>query len=266
MDKREKKELRKDYRKLIKDLNLTPDQVAFLLTQYVDEDFIIGIHNTMAGYDNIFKQGLRNQNSQYKNTDELANTINYNDKIWTLLAYANLQQSVGYRQSIILKIPKKVFSQEQGIFEELPDGFYGIPSQFIVGAFEDGQVIENEKYDREYSNPEAGKISQGESVVYRNKQERADLFMEEYNRFYNSRRSRFSKFIKRIFGGKKEKTLMLESGEEQEKENDEEKVDEKSRAAKYREEYRNPIDEQSIIKRVKEDSAEKSIQPEVKEK
>lgn len=89
-------------------------------------------------------------------------------------------------------------------------------------------------------------------MTYQNKQEQTDLFMEEYNRLYNSIGNRVSKFIKRIFGGKKEKTLMLESGEEQEKESGAEQVDEKSRATKYKEQYYNPIDEQSIVKRLDE--------------
>lgn len=97
MDKKGKKQVRKQFRELIKNLDLTPDQVAFLLTQYADEDFVIGIHNTRAGYENILNAGLRNQNSQYQNTNEIANTVNYNDSLWPLLLYANSQQAVGSR-------------------------------------------------------------------------------------------------------------------------------------------------------------------------
>lgn len=256
MDKKQLKQRKKEYRKLAAELNLTSEQIAFLLAQYTDNDCIIGIHNTIYGYENIFRVGLYNQNSSGLNTAELSNTVNYNDSLDALLKYINMQQELESGQSIILKIPKKVFEQDQGIYEKLPDGVYGIPSEFIVGTFENKEIIKNEKYDKSYNNPNADKNNPSEHVIYCNKLEQADLFMEEYNRVHTSLKSRFKNFIQKFTQRKKDNQLLLESGEVEDKEH----IDEKSRAELYKKQYANPINEKEIIKKMNANKDEQTRQ------
>ncbi|MBR0350453.1 MAG: hypothetical protein IJH76_01290 [Clostridia bacterium] len=212
MDKKQLKHMKREYKKLAKELSLTSEQVSFLLEQYMDSDYVIGIHNTSISYESFFEAGLHNQTSTGQDSHELSNTINYNDLIYALLLYVNSQQQTKNGQSLIVKIPKKVFENEQGIFEKLPDGIYGIPSQFIVGSIGNGDVIENEKYDPAYNNPNAEKSELSEHVQYWDKQEQADLFFGAYKKVHSSLKDKFVSFIKRITGQKKEDKLLLGSG------------------------------------------------------
>ena len=251
MDKTEKNR-RSEFRELSKKMNLTPDQVSFLLTQYADEDCVIGIHNTRGiGHETFFDTGLRNQTSMYDESNDLTNTVNYSDNLWTLLAYSNLNQNVPGNLSILLKIPKKVLEKENGIFEKLPDGFHGIPTQFIVGAFEGENVFENENYDKNYYNENAIKIEDNTKFHYFEKEKDTKLFMEEYNKSQNSVKDIIKRFIRKITGKDKEEHFLLNSGEEIQE--IDENTTHKNKAAEFRKQQYNPINENDIIKKHEEE-------------
>ena len=254
MDKREKNR-RSEFKELSKKLELTPDQVSFLLTQYGDEDCVIGIHNTWGiGHQAFFNTGLRNQTSMYEESNNLTNTVNYSDNLWTLLAYSNLNQKVPDNLSILLKIPKKVLEEKQGIFEKLPDGFHGIPTQFIVGAFGDGKVFKNENYDKNYYNENATKIEDGLPLHYFEKEKDTNLFIDEYNKSQYTFKDIIKRFIRKITGKDKEEMLLLNSGEENEKTN--ESVSYKNKAAEFRQKQYDSINENDIVKKYEEENRE----------
>lgn len=256
MDKKEKKYREKEYKALIKELSLSPEQVSYLLTQYTDEDCIIGIHN--AKYiprDNFFKTGLRNYTSMDEESNDLSNTVNYSDNLWTLLAYCNLNNESSDNISVILKIPKKVIEKEQGIFERLPDEYYGIPSQFIVGAFENGQVFDNENYDKYYNNENAIKEGENFKVIYNNKIENADLFTKQYNKANETIKDRIKRFFKKITGKNKQEQLLLNSGKDTKQ--IEESTNYKSKAEAFRESLAVPTNGNNNVKRIEEKNIDK---------
>ncbi len=185
----------------------TDEQLEYLIKQYSDMDCVLGIHNTEMGFENIFRIGLRNQTYMYRNADDIANTVHCSRLLSVLAMYPNGDGKERGRTAIILKIPKKVFSHEQGIFETLPDGSYGIPTQFIVGAFTDGKVIENPAYEKEYNNPDALIC---EDPDYENndwdKPIQVKAFRKVYKKFKSiSLRERIARFIERIKRGKQPK-------------------------------------------------------------
>ena len=157
MNKRKKKEnLIQLYKELIPDIDATEEQIQFLLKEYRDNKSIIGIHNTFLNYPSFFDTGLQNYTFLNTKTKDLTNTIMYSDMLASLMVYPNGDGKRREGTAIILKIPKKVFTQEQGILETLKDGKYGIPPQFIRAAFYDGKVIENTaSYDENYESETA---------------------------------------------------------------------------------------------------------------
>lgn len=209
MDKTLLKKYRKLTREFVGRICATDEQIEYLIKQYSDIDCVLGIHNTEADYDNIFNVGLRNQTDMYQNADDLANTVYYSKLLSSLAMYPNGDGKKRGRTAIILKIPKKVFTHEQGIFEILPDGTYGIPTQFIVGAFTEGMVVDNPNYEKSYNNPEALKCNDPD---YNNndadKPIQIDAFEKEYKKYKsNSIVKRVVNFIERIRGRKRQAAM-----------------------------------------------------------
>ena len=169
----------------------------------------MGIHNTsISEYESFFEKGLYNQTSMGKDTDELSNTVMYSDNFMSLMAYPNGDGEKRGETAIILKIPKKVFTHQQGIFETLPDGRYGIPTQFILGAFQNGEVVTNERYDKQYESDIAIKCE--DRINMQDKELHAQTFRKVYAS--KRRKDKIINFIKRITG-RKQKQLSLPEGE-----------------------------------------------------
>lgn len=198
------KNSRRFTRGYMRSIDATEPQLDFLIEQFSDNDCVVGIHNTFLEHENFFKVGLRNQNSLYQKSSDLSNTVYYSKMLITLAIYPNGDGKKREQTAIILKIPKKVFTREQGIFETLPDGSYGIPSQFIVGAFADGNVIQNPKYEKEYNNPDAIKCSDPDDVVQDNKSSiQVEAFKIEYKKYKNSFRNKIARIIENFRNRKK---------------------------------------------------------------
>lgn len=91
-----------------------------------------------------------------KPTLDLSNTVMYNDLILPLMQYANGDGKNRGKTAIILKIPKSVFEEKAGIFEELEDGQYCIPPEFIIGALQE----KNKNYCQNQQNTKQTQIYQ----------------------------------------------------------------------------------------------------------
>ena len=203
------KSLKNLYKDMLYSVDMTQEQLNFLLENYLDEDTIIGIHNTSFDYNSFFRDGLYNQTSMGGNSVELANTIMYTDLLCGLAVYPNGDGNKRGNSAIILKIPKKVFTKEQGIFETLPNKRYGIPSQFIVGAFQGGKVFTNEKYDKEYKNEEAIKCI--DEVIMQDKKMNVKIFHQVYTPKIKRIKQNILNFFKNL--KRKDKKLLLGNGE-----------------------------------------------------
>lgn len=209
MDKETLKKYRELTREFVEHVCATDEQLEYLIKQYSDTDCVLGIHNTEVDYDNIFKVGLQNQTDMGVNADDIANTVYYSKILCSLAMYPNGDGEKRGRTAIIVKIPKKVFTHEQGIFETLPDGSYFIPTQYIVGAFSEGTVVDNPNYQKGYNNPEAIKCDDPD---YNNndvdKPIQIEAFKKEYKRYKSgSIIKRVANFIERIKGRKKQTAL-----------------------------------------------------------
>ena len=254
MDRDAAKRYKSMVREFIEDGNVTAtdEQIRFLTEIYLDEECIVGIHNTRVPSDPILKNGLHNYNSRFEETRDLSNTVMYSNTLIALAMYPNGDGKQRDETAIILKIPKKVFSQEQGIFETLPDGNFGIPTQFIVGAFSDGKIILNPSYQKEYNNPEAIKCENNIDNSDRKTQKK--IFMREYNR--NKRKIFFRGFKDRFT-----KKAALPPGEIQ-KELTEENIEEinggKSLVELYREQLQQGIDTNAMLQQSSSEVEEKS--------
>ena len=208
MDKKLQKKYRELTREYIGHLCATDDQIEYLIKQFSDEDCVIGIHNTGISYENIFKVGLYNQTDGMENSEDLTNTVNYSNLLPVLAMYPNGDGKKRGKTAIILKIPNEVFTHEQGIFEQLQDGCYVIPTQFIVGAFMDGDIIENPNYQKGYENPDAIVCQDPDYCLYdSNKSIQVEVFRKEQKRYRNSLKSRITRFLEKIKSGKDLKKL-----------------------------------------------------------
>ena len=203
--------LKKIYKDVLKNVNATEQQLEFLLQNYIDEDYIIGIHNTLVtDYNCFFINGLHNRTSLGSKVADLSNAVFYDDIFAGLLYYININGKNKNNTSIILKIPKKVFLKEQGIFEELRDGNYGIPPEYIIGAFQGGNVIKNNLYNANYISLNA--INCVDNIVMQNKKINALIFKNFYDKKNNNIKNRFLNFIQSL-KNKNRNQLLLGSGQ-----------------------------------------------------
>jgi len=208
MEKNDHKRYQKYIHKCMKSVDATESQLEFLINQYSDDRSVVGIHNTIWDYESFFSKGLRNQTSMYSNSCELANTVYYSESLISLAMYPNGDGKKRQETAIILKIPKSVFTHEQGIFEALPDGSYGIPSQFIVGAFVNGEVMENPNFQKEYNNPNAVKCNDPDYVTKEKNQDfQIEIFKKEYQRKKSSIKNRLATIIDNLKSRKKQACL-----------------------------------------------------------
>ena len=194
---------------IINDVDMTEEQVHFLLNNYKDEDTIIGIYNTYQNYNDIFEKGIEMQNVKEKETRDLTSTIMYSDNIVSLSLYPI---GTKYKEgtAILLKIPKKVFLKEQGILEYMDNGTFMIPKQFIIGAFNNKEVIENTNYDKDY---DAAKLFKCKNeVVLCDKEILYSCFKKVYAR--NEFIKKIKEFLRKI-GIIRDKLPLLEAPKEE---------------------------------------------------
>ena len=242
MDRETVKRYKDMIREFIEDgsVTATDEQIKFLIDMYLDEDCVVGIHNTNIPSTPILKNGLHNYNSRFEETRDLSNTVMYSGTLIALAMYPNGDGKRREDTAIILKIPNKVFSHEQGIFEMLPDGNFGIPSQFIVGAFSDGKIILNPAYQKDYNNPDAIKCEDEINVSDRKQQKK--IFMREYNR------NKIKTLLSRFKGRFKRKALPpAEEREETIEVKSEEINGGKSLVDLYREQLQQSIDANAML-------------------
>lgn len=198
--KSERKILYEWYKKGKESVDINDSQQRFIKENYLDEDYIIGIHNTDAEYKSFFEKGIFNNTSMGKPTLDLSNTVMYNDLILPLMQYANGDGKNRGKTAIILKIPKSVFEEKTGIFEELEDGQYCIPPEFIIGALQDGKIIRNEEYLQSHTNKQLLKCNN--KITFQNKRLNAEVY-EKVNK--SSLKERIKKFFSK--SNKKQKLL-----------------------------------------------------------
>lgn len=134
-------------------VSLTNQQYYFLKRIYLKDGFKIGLHNTYISANTIFENGLYNQNSMGKDSNDLTNTVFLTSHFINLLPYHDKNNT-----TILLLIPEDVINEKQGLFEYLKNGIWGIPTEFIIGAFEGENLVLNDKYNPLYNNLESTKI------------------------------------------------------------------------------------------------------------
>ena len=210
---------KRDYINITKDLldsiDIKDEQIDYIIRMYADEDTIVGIHNTFKkDTDVYFKNGIMNTNDIGESVSSLSNTVMYTDMLPTLLAYANGDGEKREKTAIVLKIPKKVFEKEQGIFEKLDNGTIVIPPQYITGALQDGHVIENPQYNKDYIPPEDSIMCDKDDIVrYKNKAEniqycrqylQGSIFKRMMNKTLEFFKGRKNKNVKLLGDGRKD--------------------------------------------------------------
>lgn len=194
--KSERKKLYEWYKTGKENVDINKDQQDFIKENYLDEDYIIGIHNTNIEYKPFFEKGILNNTSMGKPTLDLSNTVMYNDLILPLMQYANGDGKNRGKTAIILKIPKSVFEGKTGIFKELEDGQYCIPPEFIIGALQDGKTIRNGAYLQNCTNEKLLKCDN--KVTFQNKRLNAEVYDRTNKPSLKERIKRlFSKFNKK---------------------------------------------------------------------
>ena len=142
-------------------IKLTEEQFEFLKKISLEKGFIVGMHNTgFENLDSFFEIGLyNNRDYLFKETNDLTNTVAYSFGFTVGLGYHSPRFT-----TVLLMIPEEVIEGKKGIFERLNDGGWGIPPEYIVGAFKDMQVFQNPNYNKGYFNQDAKCIDDPEEI------------------------------------------------------------------------------------------------------
>ena len=193
---------------LVEEIILNPKQIDYFIDLYRDNDKILGIHKTLNEYKAFFKKGLFNQNSMNINSDDLSNSIYYSTNLIPLLSYVKESEE----RAIILKIPKDVFTNKQGIIEKDKFGKYYIPTQFIFAAFQDGEIYVNPYYDENYVNEDAIKCWDNQKITDFDRGKQIKNY-RKYEKKY--KRPKISDKIKTFFNKFLKKQKALEEPEEE---------------------------------------------------
>ncbi|MDD6244999.1 MAG: hypothetical protein PUB03_05005 [bacterium] len=150
------------YMKVIKDnidnVRLTEQQFEFLKNLYLTDGKIVGLHNTInRNLQTYFDTGLYNYDRTGKEDLSLSNTVMTSSLLSSLIPY-HVKNT-----TLILAFNEELIKGEPGLYEGLKDGKFGIPSKYIVGAFQNGKVITNPNYDPNYKNKYAIEIDDAKS-------------------------------------------------------------------------------------------------------
>lgn len=150
------------YLRMIKDnvdnTRLTEQQFEFLKNLYLTDGKIVGLHNTFnRNLSAYFDTGLYNYDSIGKENLSLSNTVMTSSLLSSLIPY-HVKNT-----TLILAFDEELIKGEPGLYEGLKDGKFGIPTKYIVGAFQNGKVITNPNYDPNYKNKYAIEIDDAKS-------------------------------------------------------------------------------------------------------
>lgn len=167
-EKIDSKEFIKDF---VNQSDLTEEQFEFLKDLYLQDKKIVGLHNTH--YDDVnsfFKKGLTN-NTGYlaKKSTSLTNTVYPSTQFFPLLTYHHPRYT-----TIILLLNEDIIQGKEGLFKDLDNEYYGIPKEYIVGAFQNGKVYKNPNFRKNYKDSSALKTTDKGSYVIRTKEEKED--------------------------------------------------------------------------------------------
>lgn len=164
-----------DLKEFIKDFvnqsDLTEEQFEFLKDLYLQDKKIIGLHNTH--YDDVnsfFKKGLTN-NTGYlgEKSTSLTNTVYPSTQFFPLLTYHHPRYT-----TIILLLNEDIIQGKEGIFKDLDNEYYGIPKEYIVGAFQNGKVYKNPNFRKNYKDSSALKTTDKGNYIIRTKEEKEE--------------------------------------------------------------------------------------------
>ena len=150
-------------------IQLTKEQFSFLKELYLKDGYIIGLHNThYPNVNSFFENGLYNNNYFGTKSESLTNTVMVSTLFGALIPYHHRNYI-----TLILLLPEKIIKGEEGIFEDFEHGYWGIPPEYIVGAFTDGKIIQNTKnYNPNYHNKKAKIIDDPLSENLRTRKEK----------------------------------------------------------------------------------------------
>lgn len=151
--------------------DLTEEQFEFLKDLYLQDKKIVGLHNTH--YDDVnsfFKNGLTN-NTGYlgEKSTSLTNTVYPSTQFFPLLTYHHPRYT-----TIILLLNEDIIEGKEGIFKDLDNEYYGIPKEYIVGAFQNGKIYKNPNFRENYKDQSALKTTDKGSYLIRTKEEKED--------------------------------------------------------------------------------------------
>lgn len=134
---------------------LTEKQFEFIKNLYLQKGKIIGLHNTYNGnVDSYFNTGLYNYDRMGQKNTDLTNTVMTSSFFTPLVSYH------GKDTTIILSFDEEILKGERGVFENLKNGMFGIPPEYIVGALKGKEIIINPKYESNYRNDSAIKLTE----------------------------------------------------------------------------------------------------------
>ena len=157
---------KKIYKTVVTDVNngnieLTDEQFEFLKRLFLKKGFVLGYHNTIVtNINSFFENGLDNNTDyDFKKTCDLTNTVAYSEVFLSALYYHHPGDT-----TIFLLIPEDVITGQKGIFEDFEDNRFGIPPQYVVGAFQNGNIYINDHYDESYYNRNSLKLEEPRSI------------------------------------------------------------------------------------------------------
>lgn len=141
-------------------IKLTDEQFEYLKKISLEKGIIVGMHNTDEDLNSFFNTGLyNNRDYLFKETCDLTNTVAYSSVFLARLGYHSPRFT-----TILIMIPEEVIEGKKGFFERLNDGGWGIPPEYIIGAFKSGEIISNPNYKKDYFNPNAKLVEDSEDI------------------------------------------------------------------------------------------------------
>ena len=184
MDKTQRKHIKKLMKRNIKcsQMEITDEQMQYILEAYQESGYVIGMHKAGVTHEAIFAEGIRNQDSNYKNSTDITNTVTTAITPDIICLNTNLRED--RKSAIILKIPKECLYGEENFYKVNEKGINIIPTEFILGALEDGKIYENEQYKGECK-----------SATIRDEGEMAESIRKHYNKSFGEIQEQFQIFL-----------------------------------------------------------------------
>lgn len=157
---------------------------------YLQEGKIVGLHNTYNGnVESYFNTGLYNYDRTGQKNTDLTNTVMHSSFFAPLVSYHRKDTT------IVLLFDESIMKGERGVYENLRNGMFGVPPEYIVGALQDEEIITNPNYDSNYKNDSALKLTEI-SFNSRSKKEKEEEVRVCSTLFYAKKDSEDKKSIK----------------------------------------------------------------------